>query len=368
MNFIKNLLSIYLIQGLLSILFFVPPLLFIEDVSLYNGFYFIIFALLIIFFCAILVRGLGPLKSKTSIYPPFYEFIVKIALCSFIALNFIEFTRIVVAGTHQVLYTENTPVLQLLPIKILAFPAYFIAISQLMMAGKVADEKLALLAIISILLTGSRGLVIFGVISIILYRFGLAEIFRLRYIATGIIMIFIFLAIGFFREPIQLDVASYLILVIGSLNQFAVSSLSVNQCQIEPIMLFQQFTSLFSGKIDTNRVTYWLTECVSPGATSEGYGIASSLIAESMIFSPENWFLVFLMLIMVNSVCVSLFLTSNHPLLRTVGCAWLPFVIYSVRAEIVYPYIFLIKITVAAFVITVLQLLIKTSLKRPALV
>lgn len=366
MNYIKTFLSIYLTQGLILILFFLPPLIFIDDESLYYGFSFIIGSLLVVFLCVTLMRGLGPLKPMVSTYPPFYNFIVNIALCSFMVLNFIEFVRVVMAGTHQILYTESSVRLELLPLKILAFPAYYIAISRLMMTERVSDEKLAILSVISILLTGSRGLAIFGLISIILYRFGLNEIFRMRNMASGIVVVFIFLAIGYFREPIQIDMVSYLILVVGSLNQFAVSSLSVNQCAIEPAIVIRQFTSLFSGSIDANRVTYWLTECVSPGATSEGYGVASSVIAESMIISPENWFLLFLILMLVSSLSVALFVTSNYSLLRTIGCAWLPFVLYSVRAEIIYSYVFLVKIVVAVIVLSVLQLLMKASLRRSA--
>jgi hypothetical protein len=368
MHLIRTLLSIYLTQVLLFIIFFLPSLIFIEDNLHYEGFFIIIIALIVTFVCVAFLRGFGPLGPIISTRPPFYNFVVNIALCSFVALNFIEFVRIVMAGTHQILYTESSARLELVPLKIFAFPAYYIAISRLMMTRKIPDEKLAILSMVSILLTGSRGLAIFGLISIILYRFGLVEIFRIRNIIGAIVMIFIFLLIGYVREPIQMDVASYFILVIGSLNQFAVSSLNVNQCAIEPIMVIQQFTSLFSGSIDANRVTYWLTECVSPGATSEGYGVASSVLAESMIVSPKNWVFVFLALMLINSLCVSLFMVSNHSLLRAIGCAWLPFVLYSVRAEIIYPYIFIIKILAAVMILSMLQLLIKASLKRSAFV
>lgn len=369
MYFFKVFFSINLFQGLLFVLFFLPSLILVEYKSLDEGFYLICIYLAFCFIFLYFLRGLGPMVSVVSVSRPFINIsLVRLALCSFIVLNLIRFLRIVEAGTHQVLYTDSSFVLFDLPLKVLAFPAYYLAISRLMITRSLADEKLAILSVISVLLTGSRGLAVFGFISIILYRLGLGGIFRLRYIFLGFFMVFIFLMIGFFREPIDMDIQSYIILVLASLNEFAVSSLNVNQCGIEPALVFQQFNSLLLGIIDYNRVTFLLTECVSPGAISHGYGIASSVIAESMIISPDRWYLVFIIVISANSIFASLLITSNYSVLRTVGLAWLPFVLYSVRTEIIYPYIFLLKIFTAVTMLAILQLFLKAFSKRLALV
>jgi hypothetical protein len=363
-TFAKTFLSVYLTQGLLFLVFFLLPLLLIEDESLNSGLYFIVATLVGAFMFVLLLRGTHPLKSSINDYQLFYGLIANIAFLSFITINVIEFARIFLAGTHQILYTDNSMRIEILPLKILAFPAYFLAISRLMVARKLANEKMAMLALVSILLTGSRGLAIFGLLAILLYRMGLHEFIRVRSIFIFILTIFCFIVIGYIREPIGMDPVSYLLLVLGSFNQFAVSSLSVDQCSIDASQVAQQFSSIFIGSLDGSRVTHWITECVSPGASAKGYGVASSIVAESILINSHLWPLVYIVVIFINALFVSFFLTSRHALFRAIGCAWLPFILYSVRAEILYPYVFLVKILFSMLALYLLQTLLKPFVIR----
>lgn len=364
--FLRILQSVFLVQALLFLLFFVPSVsIMMTDVT---AAIFYSFGLLIVISMVLLARhgGLGPFKPTVYVKNSIFSLFANVAMASFIVLNLIECLIVLSAGTHQILYTEGSFGLEIIPLKILAFPAYFLAVSRLMIADKISKEKLAIISLLSILLTGSRGLPIFGLIAIILYRMGLGIIFRSSVILIVLALIIIFLSIGYVREPIEMDVHSYLILVIGSLNQFAMSNLNIDQCAIDPGLVLHQFSSIFFGAIDTSRVTYWLTECVSPGATIEGYGVASSIAGEALILNPSYWLLIYILVMCTNAFIIASLMTSRSPALHIVGCAWLPFVIYSVRAEIVYPYVFLIKIVSSLLILTMLQSLVRASMRRSA--
>jgi hypothetical protein len=363
-QFIRAFESVFFAQVLLSLLLFLPSALIMEfDAA--DGAFFLLNVILVVIAVFLAFAGrLGSFKGVGSAKHPVYGFVAAISMIGFIAVNFFEFFRVLIAGTHQILYTEGGVRFWLIPFKIIAFPAYFLAISRLMFADDLSKEKLAIATVLSILLTGSRGLVLFGLIAVFLYRFGLEQLLRLRTFVFALSLIVTFLVIGYVREPFEIGPTAYLVLVVGSLSQFAAASLDIDKCTIDSGLVLKQFAYIFAGIINDGRVTYWLTECVSPGATDEGYGVASSIVGEAKILSLEHWVLVYAAVISINSILIAGLLRSRRPTLRAIGCAWLPFVLYSIRTEIVYPYVILIKIAAAFCSLTLLQLFLRASLRR----
>lgn len=277
-------------------------------------------------------------------------FVVYFFCISFIALNVYYFYVTWVGGGHQALYLNNERSYFLLFLKLIAFPGYYLAFISLCVGKGLKGKWIQALTILSLLLSGSRGLFLFSVLSLIVIKFGIKIFFRPRVVLLGFLMVAGFLFIGYIREPINLDFEQYVFLVVYSLNEFAQSNLLINQCQIDSSLVIKQFDEVFLGVLNENRVTTALTMCVSPGAVEKGYGIASSLTGESFLLSQQWGLAINFFIIILNSAIVSSFFVLRSSLIKTLGLVLIPFVLYTVRAEVLYPLVFLIKGGVAILI------------------
>lgn len=361
MVFWYYVICISFVQFSLSGLFFAPSLLASGS---YDELQFFIFPFVMSFIFVILARPAKKeadrLRDENKVEIPL-KCIRSVAIISFIIVNIYYFSVVIMYGGHQAIYTSNVFSYWLLPFKILALPAFYLALITVGTERKALSEKLGWLAILSTLLSGSRGLFLFSLVSTIFYKKGVYFALSLKAVALCSFLILMFLVIGFIREPIGLNFISYVSLVVGSLSQFSSAAINASTCDMNQFLVFSQYSKVFFGILDSGRVTYNLTECFLPGAVLEGYGISSSLVAESVVLGGDNWYVIYCGVVVLNSIVAGSLLSTKNNYLRAVGIAFLPFVFYSFRAEIVYPYVFLVKITVFLAVTYLFSCIIRWS-------
>lgn len=358
MLYLTNLIFLY--QIILTVLLFLSSSIFsglIIEYTIPLLFIFVMSAT--IYF--ITKRGNSFKYCQISICLP-SKLILQCFFFFFIALNFSEFIFVATHGGHQALYMADRPLFPFLIFKLLAFPAFYFATIIILTKNYVVSRLLVWLALFSPLLTGSRGMTIFLLLAYLFVTFGPFFFIRFKFAILGFLMIISFIGIGYYREPINMSIADYIILVVSSLNEFAFASMNISNCQIPFSNVFTQFGDIFLGAKSDFRVATLLTECVSPGASEKGYGISSSIVGESKILGDNLWFLYFIAILSINSIMISILLRSGSRLSHMVGISLLPFILYSVRTEIVYPYVFLIKILIYILIAMIInQILVKSS-------
>lgn len=361
-----NLMNlIFLYQIILTMLLFLPSAIFSGLVSEYA------IPLLFLFLLSSFFYFLTKKKDRfdfsyITVYIP-SKFILKCFFIFFIILNFSEFIFLATHGGHQALYVNERPIFPFLIFKALSFPAFYFATILVVTRKYVVSKVLVWLTIISPLFTGSRGLTIFLLLTYFFVTYGPYFFLKARFFITGIFMLTLFVCIGYYREPINMNILDYIFLVLSSLNEFAFSAMNIGSCHIPYDAVFKQFSNVFFGSKSDFRVATLLTECVSPGASEKGYGISSSILGESTILGGSIWYIYFTVFLYLNAFVFSLLICTSSPLMHMIGISLLPFLLYSVRTEIVYPYVFLIKILIYILLALIInQFLVKSCEKNIA--
>ena len=316
--------SLYLI---IPIILFLPAIYFIESTH----------------------KGLNASLTQKIRFPS--QILLTVSFCSYILSNLITLGLIIKHGDYQILYLENSLKHYITPLKALGLPAFYFAFAKVCGETRFFQERLAWAVLLSSAITGSRGLLIFAIISALIIRKGVSVFLKPKVVLLGIFMILCFLLVGYFREPITIDFDDYILLTIGSIAEFSTSNLNINACGIDSNIIVTEAVPLFFGVLDESRSTYLLTSCISPEAIENGYGIAVSALGESVLALGSKWYLLYYAYLIISSLLAALLITRKSSLLRVTGMAFIPFFLYSVRAELVYPYVFLIRIFFATLML-----------------
>ena len=359
--------SLVMMQLLLSLLLFMPAALESDLFgSMHVPVYFV--TALVFLFLIMLLASKGKIFAKLneafvgSIKFPI-SFFEKSVYVAGIFANLITAIFVIMHGDHQVLYTVNSLKIYLLPFKLMALPAFFLAVARIVVSDKWHDNILACLLIFTGVLSGSRGLLIFSLLAIVLLRNNIFFFFHPLRVFFALIGVVVFLLVGYYREPIFIDFGDYAILTIRSISEFANSNLAIESCGIAPSMVFYQFFSVFAGVLDFSRTTYNLTYCLTPEALEKGYGIAVSVVGESILLFGQFWFVFYFMYVLFGALIASLMCFSKRSWVKICGIAFIPFLLYSARAELVYPYVFLLRAFIFVSAAYMISLIVKGCVK-----
>ena len=339
-------LTLIVAQLALSLALFSPAILF--DPIYWNQRYWLYLFIPIIMLLPVIYLN-GPLRSNPTLelirrirFPS--QKLLNISYYSYILSNLVTLAFVLKYGDYQILYLDNSLRYYLAPLKILALPAFFFAFVKVCGETHFFKERLAWVVLLSSAVAGSRGLLVFSVLSLLIIRKGILVFFKPHVAFFGLFMILSFLIIGYFREPITISFYDYILRTIGSIAEFSTSNLNIDACGIDPNIIFTEVKSLFLGILDESRATYLLTYCISPEALKNGYGIAVSALGESVLAFGSHWYELYYAYIVISSLVATLLITRRSSILRMTGVAFIPFLLYSARAELVYPYVFLARI------------------------
>jgi hypothetical protein len=267
---------------------------------------------------------------------------------SFIALQLVD-AWAVLRGGHQILYLEDRPssALAFVPLKILGSGAVGLSVATLAGAARLRAEPLALGVLASTLGPGTRGVFFFGMISVLLLRNGWRRLVRARYVAAAAVGAALLALLGLLREEIGSDVPAYAQLVVAALNAFVESNVTVADCGIPASLVLTQLPSVLLGRIDETRVTYEQTYCHAPQALEGGYGIATSALGElSLLVGPVAAAWAYAAVPLGYAALLTLAYRRGGRFARLMALASVPYVLYTVRAELVFPVTYLVKMLI----------------------
>jgi hypothetical protein len=276
---------------------------------------------------------------------------------SFVALQLVDTAAALTHG-HQVLYLEARPstAAVFLPLKLLGSGAVGLAVAVLAGAPRLRAEPLALAALASTLGPGSRGVFFFGALSVLLLRNGWRRLVRVRYAVGAAVAIVFMMALGIARESLDSDLPAYAQLVLATLNSFVESNATVTDCGIPAAAVLTQLPSVLLGRIDEARVTYEQTACHAPEALASGYGIAPSALGElSLLVGADAAAWGYAIVPVAFAALLALAYRRGGRFVRLVTLATVPYVLYTVRAELVFPVTYLLKLLVGLHVAILLD-------------
>lgn len=265
---------------------------------------------------------------------------------------------------HQILYLTSRPstAIYWLPLKIISSGGIFLSVICMSQAKRLSEEKISILTLFCTALTGSRGLLFFNLLSIVILRHGWKPLVRVKYLFGSIVVFLTFIGLGVFREGQNWDLNRLGYLYVQSLNEFVEANINTPDFKIERSAIITQLPSLAAGRIDSSRVTYKLTSNINPNAIDGGYGISSSSYGEFLILFGKNGGLFYPIVPLLFGMLLTVFDKSRYRIIKSLTPALLPYILYMARAELISPLIALFKAIIGLGIAMILNIIIQNTI------
>ncbi|CNC69145.1 O-antigen polymerase [Yersinia pseudotuberculosis] len=259
---------------------------------------------------------------------------------------------------HLAIYTEGDALRGSVPLIIRGISGFSIIMS-MMTFFYPSSRKIKLISMFMILsdvMIGIRGKFFFSVVSILfLYAYtNKIRAVKIFTFITGfipIVILFIILStVSYFREGYTIDFYSYIFIVLDSISStiaglerlFIISGEWWSKYFSYQMVIDQIIPILGFDGLDANGIAKVYSLLVL-GDLSSGLGLSSSIVLESMVIMGRYFPIVLLLYLISFILIIPKLLNSNKILLNVIGLSFISGFLFSVRAEMVLPIVFMIK-------------------------
>ncbi|CFQ32139.1 O-antigen polymerase [Yersinia bercovieri] len=259
---------------------------------------------------------------------------------------------------HLAIYIEGDALRDNVPLIVRGISGFSIIISMMTFfyPSSKSIKVISIIMVLSDMAIGIRGKFFFSAISIL---FLFAYINKTKAVsfftfATGVIPIitlFITLSVvSYFREGYTIDFYSYIFIVLDSISStiaglerlYMISgewwdkyfSYQMVFDQILPILGFNNLEGNGIAKVYSLLVL---------GNISNGIGLSSSIVLESIVIMGELFPILLLMYLMLFILFIPYLLSSNKAVINVIGLSLISGFLFSARAEMVLPLVYFIK-------------------------
>lgn len=297
-----------------------------------------------------------------------------VSLCQFYKI-YVYYSFISGSGLgHLAIYLENEALVSSVP-SIIRLISGFSVIMALMAVSFTRNKliiAIAVLVLFSDIIIGIRGKAFSSVMAlfiILLYvdiRKVSAFFAKLTHpIILGVLFV-ILSAVSYFREGYTIDFSSYLLVVLDSIasiisgmqHVFNISDFWYYSNFDSESVILQIFNLIGFDIREVTPISQTYTD-IALGGHSTGIALSSSLPLESMVIGGPFGPLIMIIYPLAMILIIHKMLSSGDKLLMTIAISMLPGFVFSCRAELVLPFVYLIK---AIPIIAISPVLIRSNI------